>query len=356
MILAMSDFQIIDPHIHYWDPHTTPRSVSKAVKLLGRFPILLDRLIRLAMPNATVNYFGSTTLFTEPFTPDVYFSEAGRYRDRIKGVVHIQADWQAKKPTDFAQETAWLDRLNRPPLAVIGEARLDKLDHLDAVLNAHEAASNRFRGIRDMLAHHQSKSIHNFNETEKLMQSENFRSGFARLGERGLSYDAFIYSPQLPDLCDVVEAIPTTSIVVDHMATPVGLMGAFGEVGTTSSLREQIKIEWMNGLQRLAQSDHVHIKLSGMFMHVLGWDYHNWPEGRLSADDVVEKIGPYVQFMLDTFGVDRCMFASNFPPDRVLMQFDTYYDACFKMVEHLSLADQKKLFHDNAARFYRIES
>ena len=350
----MSDFKIIDPHIHYWDPYTTPRSVSGAVKLLGRFPKLLDKLIRIVSPDELVNYFGSTTLFTEPFVPEVYFAEAGKYRERMKGVVHIQADWQARKPLDFANETAWLDRLDRPPLAIIGEARLNDSKNLDAVLDAHEAASGRFRGVRDMLAHHSSKAVHNFNESEDMMRRDNFRAGFKRLGERGLSYDAFIFSHQLQDLCDLVELIPTTPIVIDHMATPIALMGPFGGMGTTPSLREQIKIDWISGLKRLAQSEHVHMKLSGMFMHVLGWEYHTWKDGKLSVDEVVDKVGPHVQFMLDTFGIDRCMFATNFPPDKGLMQFETYYDAYFKMVEHLSLEDQKKLFHDNAARFYRI--
>ena len=350
----MSDFKIIDPHIHYWDPYTTPRSVSGVVKLFGRFPKLTDRIIRLGTPKATVNYFGATELFSKPYLPAVYFADAGKYRDRIKGVVHIQADWQGKKPTDFANETTWLDQLDRPPLAIIGEARLNDVENLDQVLDAHEAASGRFRGIRDMLAYHESKSIHKFNESGEMMQRPDFRQGYKRLSERELSYDAFIYSHQLQDLCDLVESIPSTQIVVDHMATPIGLMGPFAEFGTTPSLREQIKINWINGLKRLAQSDHVHMKLSGMFMHVLGWERHSWKDGKLLADQVVEQLGAHVQFMLDTFGVDRCMFASNFPPDRSLMQLDTYYDAYFKMVADLPVEDQKKLFHDNAARFYRI--
>lgn len=350
----MSDFKIIDPHIHYWDANTTPRTISPLVKLIGRFPKLLDWVIRQVVPAETLNYFGPSTVFTIPYLPEVYFKEAGKYRDRVRGVVHIQADWQAKESLDLADETAWLDGLDRPPLAIVGEARLNHPDQLDALLDAHVAASGRFRGIRDMLAYHPSKSIHKFNEAEDTMQTEAFRKGYARLGERGFSFDAFIFSHQLRDLCELVEAIPETPIVVDHIATPIGLMGPFGELGTTESMREQVKIEWIQGLQRLAQSPHVHMKLSGMFMHVLGWDHHSWDGGKLTVDQVVEAIGPHVQTVLDIFGVDRCMFATNFPPDRALMQYETYYDAYFKIVADLSETDQQKLFHDNAARFYRI--
>ncbi|MEM8856794.1 MAG: amidohydrolase family protein [Chloroflexota bacterium] len=350
----MSDFPIIDPHIHYWNPYTTPRSVSGVVKLLGRFPKICDAVINFGFPKATINYFGSADQFVNPFLPEIYFEQAGKYRERLKGVVHIQADWQAKKPLDYANETVWLDSLDRPPLAIVGEARLNDLDNLDALLDAHEKASQRFRGIRDMLAYHPSASIHNFNEAEDTVRTDAFKEGYRRLGTRGHSFDAFLFSHQLPDFCDLVEAVPETPVVVDHMGTPIGMMHGFAEFGTTPSLREQIKVNWMQGIQRLAQSEHVHMKLSGLFMHVLGWDHHAWSDGKLSVDEVVDRVGELLLYMIDTFGVDRCMFASNFPPDSVLMQYETYYDAYFQIVSDFSEADQKKLFHDNAARFYRI--
>lgn len=187
------------------------------------------------------------------------------------------------------------------------------------------------------------------------MTTAAFREGYARLGERDLSFDAFIYSNQLGDLCDLVEALPDTHIVVDHVATPIGLMGPFGGVGETAAERQTIQEKWYDGLRRLAQLEHVMMKLSGLFMPVVGWTYKEWKRP-LNVDEVVAAIAPHLQFAIDLFGEDRCMFASNFPPDSTLIDFETYYSAYFKIVEGMDLAAQRKLFHDNAARFYRIEA
>ena len=87
-------------------------------------------------------------------------------------------------------ETEWLMTLEDKPLAIIGEAQLHDLENLDAVLDAHEKASPLFKGVRDMLAVHPSKAILDFNETGDMLQSEDFKKGYARLGERELSFDA----------------------------------------------------------------------------------------------------------------------------------------------------------------------
>ena len=73
-----------------------------------------------------------------------------------------------------------------------------------------------------------------------------------------------------------------------------------------------------------------------------------------SLNEVVDAIGPHLEYALKTFGVDRCMFASNFPMDKVSTTYETLYDAYFKIVENYSLEDQQKLFADNALAFYGI--
>ncbi|MEM7112841.1 MAG: amidohydrolase family protein [Chloroflexota bacterium] len=346
----MTTIDIIDAHIHYWDPYTTPRTASGPVKLLGRFPSILRFLGRFVTTQEALDFFAGGEEFFSPHLPADYFGNIGDFR--VKGVVHIQADWVSGSPMGAAEETAWLASLDRPPLAIVGEAHLDA-NNLDALLDAHEATSPLFRGVRDMLAHHPSGKVHNFHETADQMARPAFRQGFARLGERDLTFDAFIYSNQLNDLCDLVEAIPQTRIVVDHVATPVGLMGPFGSLGETAVSRQKIQQDWYEGLTRLAQSEHVMMKLSGLFMPVVGWEFKGWKRP-LTVDEVVDAIGPHIQFVIDTFGIDRCIFASNFPPDSTIIDFQTYYAAYFKIVAGLNKTDQRKLFHDNAARFYRI--
>ncbi len=353
MSLNKYNVEIIDPHIHYWNPYTTPRSVTPAVKLFGRFPRLLDRIIRMAQPQETIDYFGNTTLFTNSYLPPVHLDNTAPYR--VTGVVHVQADWQAKEPVDFANETAWLDSLDRPPMGIVGEARLNDVANLEAVLDAHEAASPRFRGIRDMLAYHPSKGIHNFNEREEMMTTDPFRQGFARLGQRGLSYDAFVFSHQLPMLCDLVESVPKTAVVLNHVGSPIGLGGPFAnEFGLTPPDRLKIEKEWHKNMKRLAQSSHVYVKLSGLFMHILGWHHLKEWQTPITATQAVSFIGEHIQFVIDTFGPERCMFASNFPPDLVLIDFPTLYDAYFTIVADMDQATHEALFAKTARRFYRL--
>ena len=68
----------------------------------------------------------------------------------------------------------------------------------------------------------------------------------------------------------------------------------------------------------------------------------------------VEANGPIIRDTISIFGVDRCMFASNFPVDSLAGAFDTIYDGFFASIADRPVADQRKLFHDNAMRIYRL--
>jgi len=98
--------------------------------------------------------------------------------------------------------------------------------------------------------------------------------------------------------------------------------------------------EWRDGMVKLAENPNVAAKISG-----LGMTDHHW---------TVASIRPYVLTTIEIFGVDRCMFASNFPVDKLLSDYDTLFNAYKEIVQDFTRADQEKLFHDNACRFYRI--
>lgn len=344
-------FDIIDPHIHLWDPYSTPRLVSPLVRLLGRFPKTLDKVARLLMPKSAVDFVGLSDYVLNAHLPHIYHHDTGKYN--IKGYVHIQAGWVSKRPTDVAQETAWLNAMDTKPLAIVGEAHLHDLKNLNAVLDTHQAASPLFKGVRDMLACHDSRKIMDFNEKGRVMPRDDFRKGYQRLGKRNLTYDAFLYSYQLKDFIDLATAIPATKVVLDHIGTPIGLVNPVGGVGKTTKERAKIKAEWYEDLASVATIDHVQLKLSGLFMPIVGFNYH-LRKTPPSLNEVVDAIAPHVEFALKQFGVERCMFASNFPMDKVSLSFEMLYDAYFKIVENYSEADQRKLFYDNALAFYGI--
>ncbi len=344
--------RIIDPHVHIWDPRTTPRAASPLVKLIGRWPKLLDRSVRVLMPSPLVEFVGDARYVLNAHMPEDFHRDAGKYD--LDGYVHVEAGWEAKGLLGPVGETEWVDDLDDPPLSLVAHANLSDTANLDALLDAHAAASDRFVGVRDMVAAHPSKRIHNWSGSEATLTSPEFESGYRRVGERDLSFDAWVYSNQLRDLSRLVAKAPETRVVLDHMGTPVALAGPFGGLGQTPQQRDSIRRDWYDDLARLAENPQVHLKLSGLYMCSIGFGHHE-NGGPSSAQQVVDDIGSHIRHGIETFGVDRCMFASNFPMDKVSISYEMLYDAFFEIVSDYSIDDQQKLFADNAARFYRAD-
>jgi len=303
------------------------------------------------MPRSTVDFVGKTDYVMTKHLPAMFHRDTGKYK--IDGYVHIQAGWEGKQPMDAAGETQWLMTLEDQPLAIVGEAHLHDLAHLDQVLDAHEAASHLFKGVRDMIARHPAKGVMDFNHTGDVLQMDTFKQGYARLAERGLTYDAFLYAQQLKDFVKLVNEVPQTKVVLDHVGTPIALAAGFAGLGNTAEERHKIKEHWYEDLAALAEMSHVHMKLSGLLMPILGYGFEKRRQ-TASVTEVVDNIGPHLEFALDKFGVERCMFASNFPMDKVSVDYETLYDAYFQLVSSYSIEDQQKLFAGNALSFYSI--
>ena len=148
---AMDDGPRIDAHIHQWDPRVTPRTVTPAVKAPGWNPRLLRTLAEKAVPTALLEFIGDPETALNPYLPGMWRADT-RPR-RVRGFVHVQADWQAKGAMGVVDETRWLEQVcGSDLLAVVGRVDLAS-PSLDAILDGHHAASHRFRGIRDYLAH-----------------------------------------------------------------------------------------------------------------------------------------------------------------------------------------------------------
>ncbi len=106
-------------------------------------------------------------------------------------------------------------------------------------------------------------------------------------------------------------------------------------------------------MERLAQAAHVRLKLSGLMMTLCGHGYEH-SKSKATKQEVVDRIGPHIEYALKLFGVDRCMFTSNFPVDKISTDFATLYDVFFDLVSTYSAEDQEKLFYGNAVEFYSI--
>jgi predicted TIM-barrel fold metal-dependent hydrolase len=217
-----------------------------------------------------------------------------------------------------------------------------------AVLDAHMAASPRFRGIRHAAGWDPSEEIRNShtNPPQGLLGSSAFREGFAELGKRGLSFDAWLYHPQISELTDLARAFPDTTIIFDHFGGPLG-------IGPYAGKREEIFARWRDDVAELARCPNVVAKLGGLVMAINGFDFHKQARPATS-DEIVAATGPYHRHAIECFGAERCMFESNFPVDKVSCSYPVLWNAFKKLAADASAAEKALLFHDTAARTYRI--
>jgi predicted TIM-barrel fold metal-dependent hydrolase len=209
-------------------------------------------------------------------------------------------------------------------------------------------APDRFRGIRHMAAWDASPEVSTLLRPppKGLLQDAKFREGYAALGRMGLSFDAWVYHPQLPQLIDLVDALPGTPVVLNHLGGRAGL-GPYAGKGA-----EAFK-EWKTSIQALAKRPNVSIKLGGIGMRLGGFDFH---ERSLppSSEELAEAWGPYVQTCIEAFGPQRAMFESNFPVDKSCCSYRVMWNSFKRMAEGFSETEKVDLFAGSAVRAYRL--
>lgn len=352
-----SPIRILDAHVHQWDPRTTPRPVTPLVKLFGWNHRLLVRVGRALFPRTLIDFVGTPEHALSAFLPAELRADWGGYAERIDGVVHVQALWQSRRHLDMVDETRWLESLDpgaETIQAIVGEAHLDAPD-IAEVLEAHAAASPRFRGIRDSLSHSPDPGVHDFARSPDLMRSEAWRRGYALLGGRGLSFDAWTYHHQLRDLAALAREIPQTPVVLCHLGTPVAIAGEYGGIGRTTTAREAIENEWRASIAELAEVEHVQFKISGMLMPIFGYGYER-REAPMSQREYVDRVGPLVEYMLETVGIERCIFGSNFPMDKVSVRYETIVAGLEELLTGYERAERAAFWGGNARRFYRLDA
>jgi predicted TIM-barrel fold metal-dependent hydrolase len=231
---------------------------------------------------------------------------------------------------------------------IVGFADL-RLPEIDDVLAAHvDAGAGRFRGIRHATAWDQSSDIRpsHVNPPAGLLGDPAFRSGFVALGRAGHSFDAWLYHPQIPELTGLARSHPEVPIVLDHLGGPLG-------IGPYRGRRDEVRKEWRSSISELATCPNVVVKLSGIGMPIFGMDWHRHPDDTTS-EDLADVWGDEIQFCIEQFGVNRCMFASNFPVDRASCSYAVLWNAFKRIVADASPSEKSALFHDTAMRAYRL--
>ncbi len=347
--------EVLDAHVHYWDPHTTPRAASLFARPLSASSRRMRQVAAALTPRAALEFIGRPDHLLESHLPGaVVGQESLDARMRVVGVVHVEAGWVAPpwRKTGLAEETRWLERLSPRPLAVVGAADLQS-PHLPDLLDAHLRASPRFVGVRDKLAYSSDKGVESWCKRPQRSRDAAFRKGFDELARRDLSFDAFVYAPQLLELAELARAHPDTRMVLCHVGTPIGVAGAFGGHGLDAAARALALSSWREGISALAEQTQVHVKLSGALMPVSGFGFHRRATPP-SANEVRDALAPLYEHALRAFGPERAMFASNFPMDSVSTDLPTLLSAVRDLCERVYPEATEAIFRQNAERFYGV--
>ena len=267
--------------------------------------------------------------------------------------------WNDKEGSDYELDKLWADtssghnilgtvfvecstnyRKDGPkPLRPVGET----------AYVAGMAADSR-RGIRHSVAYYPDPpAVERYTgRIRHLLLDEDFRQGFAELASAGLSFDAWLTHEQIPELTDIARAFPETTIVFDHFGGPMG-------IGPFAGKQAEIFEQWKLDVADLARCDNVVAKLGGLAMPINGWGW-NERDRPASSDEIVAAHEPYYLHSIDCFGPDRCMFESNFPVDKASCSYDVLWNQFKKLTGGYSADERAAMFHDTAARVYRLET
>ena len=240
--------------------------------------------------------------------------------------VHVQTGWRPEDPVGETRHLQAIADTNEGgfPHAIVAAAALDH-DDVEQVLEGHCQYEN-MRGVRLSLNWHDNP-VYRWADRPDYLTDERFRKGFGLLSRYGLSFDCQIYPRQFEDAATLADTDTDTPFVILHCGMPVD--------------RDAEGLElWRKGLERLAERPQVSIKFCGLSMLV-----HRW---------TIQTMHDYLKRIVDIFGTDRVMIASNFPVDRIKGSFNDYFDAFGKAAAGYTPDERKRLFHDNAARIYRL--
>jgi predicted TIM-barrel fold metal-dependent hydrolase len=333
------DLPIIDPHHHLWD-HTT-RPATPPTHDFER-AIADSRMYLLPELLADLNS-GHNVLAT------VFIECGSMYR----------ADGPAAmKPvgeTEFVNGVAAMSASGaygpaRACAGIVGHADLMLGAAVGAVLDAHIiAGGGRFKGIRHSTSHDADSTVLGplSRRPAGVFKETKFREGFAELSQHGLSFDAWLLEPQLPELVELAREFPETTIVLDHVGTPLGIASYEGR-------REERFPTWAAAIRDLAALENVVVKLGGLAMC-----FPHFPsflsDPPASSEQLAAEWRPYVETCIQAFGPARCMFESNFPVDIGSCDYRTLWNAFKVLAKGYSAEDKTAMFSGTAKRVYRLD-
>jgi L-fuconolactonase len=313
------ELPIIDPHHHFWER--------------SNWRYLLDELIA-----DTAGHNIRQTVFIECSSA---YREDGPEELRVVG------------ETDFAEAIANESATGKygelyAAAAIVGSADLRLGNAVVPVLEAHQAASARFRGIRHRAAWADPAALQRPSaESPHLLLDSKFREGYARLADYDMTFEGWVYHPQISELTDLARAFPDTTIIFNHLGGPLGL-------GPYADRQNDVFKEWRPMVTRLASCPNVVAKIGGIQMPVngFGWEDRDRPP---TSDELLKANRRWYEHTIEVFGPERCMFESNFPVDRASCSYTVLWNQFKKLSAGFSFDERAAMFHDTAQRVYRMD-
>jgi predicted TIM-barrel fold metal-dependent hydrolase len=302
----VDDLPIVDAHHHFWQLSGGPLY----------YPWLQD-----AGPHDF--FLGEYARLKRDYLPEDYRRDAAGHN--VVKTVHVEAECSRDQQVE---ETEWLTGLHARtglPSAIVAHAWLHTLDAEEIL--ARQAAHPLVRGIRSKPVTSSSPATMQSGGPGS-MQDPSWLAGLKLLRKFGLSWDLRVPTWHLREAADVVRANPDIAVVLNHTGFP------------WDRSPEGLEM-WRRGMLALSACPNCWCKLSCLCLRDGAWNDES------NRAIVLETIG--------FFGVERCMFASNYPVDGLRVGFGQMFDDFKRMTAGLAAAERRKLFHDNAARFYRLD-
>ena len=237
-----------------------------------------------------------------------------------------------------------------PPIrGIVSHADLRLGSAVNEIVDSHiEAGNGLFRGIRHSSAYYPDPPIIDryAGRIEHLMMQKDFRAGFAQLEPAGITFDAWLLHPQIPELTDLARAFPHTTIIFDHFGGPLG-------IGPYEGKKTEVFQIWKRDVAELASCNNVVAKLGGLSMPIngWGWDQRNLPA---SSNEIVAAHQDYYLHAIDCFSPSRCMFESNFPVDKLSVSYPVLWNGLKKIGNRFTDDEKELLFRGTAERVYRL--
>ena len=302
----MDNIKIVDAHHHLWDLNNKDTKYSWLMVKEGEA------------------FFGDYAAIRKNYLLEDYIEDT-KNQNIIKSV-HVQAEHDDDKPVN---ETAWLQNLadthsSKLPNAIVAFADFSK-NNVSELLDAHQEYKNT-RGIRQILSYNKDEPKYS-HATEDFMKNSTWVENFKYIRNRNLSFDIQIYKHQMEDAVNLANKYNDVLFILNHTGEPC------------YQSKEYIE-SWEQNMNKLAKCENVVAKISGLGMFDPNW--------------TIDSTRIFVEKTIQIFGIERCMFASNFPVDKIFNSFDTYWNSFKEITKNYSENDKKLLFSSNAEKYYRI--